>query len=302
MTLHSAVVPTWNGARFLGRCLESLLAQEEVDLEVVVCDDASEDDTLEIARGFTDPRVRIHSHDRRLGLAGNWNRARSLARGETFSLVGQDDWVEPRWAFSLTRLLAEHPEAALAFGDRHFHVADEVSRHKVGDFFERVYPEMLEPFRERLLATGTLVPSQVMIEEAMRFCFEINLVGEPTFLAVRREHPAALAGYDPSMAQMIDWEFTTRFFLDGPVVHTPERLGTYHVHARGQSIENAPLSRHYREYAYLMDRLLPALDRHSLEASDRERFLQRRREVDALAREWEEKEREPGDRPQTGET
>lgn len=51
---------------------------------------------------------------------------------------------------------------------------------------------------------------------------------------------------------MIDWEFFTRFFVDQPILHCAEVVGTYHIHARASSIENAPLSHHYRELDSLL--------------------------------------------------
>jgi glycosyltransferase involved in cell wall biosynthesis len=76
MTRVSICIPTCNGADWLAECLDSALAQTVTDVEVVVVDDASTDDTAAIARGYAarDPRIRVHVNESRRGLAANWNR------------------------------------------------------------------------------------------------------------------------------------------------------------------------------------------------------------------------------------
>ena len=268
-------VPTYEGAAFLPRTLASLLAVRgdaeggASAIEIVVGDDASTDGSADLAReiaakdaeshpGGGSARIAVHAFRDNLGLAGNWNRTLRLARGEFVCLFGQDDLARPDFAERLVGLLARHPECGMAFGAREFHVADEESRQVVGDFFERRYPEMMRPFNERLArlaqspSSDEVIAPEVLIDEALRFQFEINLIGEPSFVVMRRGHPALAAGFDEQMQQMVDWELWTRFFAAGPIARTPEIVGTYHVHARGSSMKNARLSRHYREFDHLL--------------------------------------------------
>ncbi len=286
MATLSFCVPAWNGARFLPQTLKALLAVRGVELEIVVGDDASDDGSAAIARRtaaeLRDARVTVHPFRERLGLAGNWNRTLRLARGDYVCLFGQDDRCRPQFAERLVGLLERHRGCPLAFGRREFELADEESRRAVGDFFERRYPEMVRPFDERLRQVGEVVPPEVMIAEAMRFTFEINLIGEPSFVVLRRDHPAVARGFDERMEQMIDWEFFTRFFADAPIAQCREVVGTYHVHESGSSIRNARLSRHYNEYDYFLgvalERFAPRL------APDQRRALEERRiEVRRLA-------------------
>ena len=249
--LLSVCVPTWNGAATLERTLACVLSQEGVDLEVVLCDDASTDGTLDLARRMGDSRIRVHASAERAGIVGNWNRALERARGEYVAVVGQDDEVDPGWAAALVGLLERHPEGDLAFCRRRFVYDDEESRNVVGRFFSGFYPKMLEEFYRR---TGEVIPPEVMFREAMVHHFRINLIGEPSFVVFRRNHPAVRRGFDPLMTQMMDWEFFTRFFTDRPVFHVPRELGTYHIRGKGASVDNARnLVRHHKEYAHLLE-------------------------------------------------
>lgn len=276
MPLLSVCIPTWNGASTLDRTLRCVLSQEGVDLEVVLCDDASTDATLEVARSFDDPRIRVHPFSERAGIVGNWNRALGLVRGNYVAVVGQDDEVDPGWAVELVKLLEEEPGADLAFCRRRFVYDDEESRNVVGHFFSGSYPRMLEEFYGR---TGPVIPPDVMFREAMVHHFRINLIGEPSFVVFRKSNPAVGEGFDPAMTQMMDWEFFTRFFADRPVLHTSKVLGTYHISGKGASVDNAKnLARHHREYAHLLDLVLERFQRF-LDAGSTRILQEKRREA-----------------------
>ncbi len=251
--LISACVPTYNGAEYLDACLSSLLEQDLKDLEVVVGDDLSTDDTLEIARRRDDPRVRVLAFDSNAGMAGNWNRCIARARGKYVALVAQDDLVAPQWGERLAQLLESHPEADLAFGRREFSIADERSRSVVGEFFEKSYPALLERFYRGI---ETVIPPEDMLDAALERLFEVNLIGEPSFTLVRRDHPATRAGYHPRMKQLIDWEFASRFFVERPILHCPEILGTYRIHASASSVGSAASASQHREYMLLLESVL----------------------------------------------
>ncbi len=279
-------VPTWNGAPFIERTLAALLAVDGAALEVIVGDDASDDGSADLAQRFArerrDARVRVHPFRERLGLAGNWNRTLRLARGDYVCLFGQDDLCHPDFAQRLVGRLERHRDCALAFGRRDFVIADEPSRAAMGDFFERRYPEMMRPFEAHVQALGEVIPARVMLDEALRFRFEINLIGEPSFAVFRRDHPAVAVGFDEQMQQMIDWEFFTRFFAEAPVARCHDTIGSYHVHARGSSLANAKLSRHYREFDHLLGVVLERFAA-TLTAIDRGALEERRNEARRLA-------------------
>ena len=100
--LLSIVVPTYNRVGLLRQTVASALAQNHDDFEVVVVDDASEDDTWDWLRDLSG--VRAYRNPTRLGLAANWNRAISLSRGQYVLILQDDDLAEPNL---VTRLAAE---------------------------------------------------------------------------------------------------------------------------------------------------------------------------------------------------
>jgi glycosyltransferase involved in cell wall biosynthesis len=90
-------LPVRNGERFLARQLESLLAQDFRDFEVIISDNASTDATEEICRRYAerDARIRYYRSDIDRGLAWNWNRTFELSRAPYFKWAAHDDEHDP---------------------------------------------------------------------------------------------------------------------------------------------------------------------------------------------------------------
>ena len=82
-TIHASVcIPTYNGAEFIAEAIQSVLTQSFTDFELLVVDDHSSDNTLDIVRSFADSRLSIHQNEKRLGIPRNWNHCLALAQGE----------------------------------------------------------------------------------------------------------------------------------------------------------------------------------------------------------------------------
>lgn len=113
----SVVMPAYNAGRFIAEQIESVLAQEGERFELLVCDDASEDDTLDIIRSYAQaPSVRVFENETRLGAGATRNRLNRLARGRYLTPCDADDLMLPGNLRRLRRHLEEHPETGMAYG------------------------------------------------------------------------------------------------------------------------------------------------------------------------------------------
>lgn len=94
----SVAMATYNGGRYLREQLDSILRQSAPPHEIIICDDGSSDDTVEVARRFAAEapfKVTVDAHGQRLGYNGNFYRAVSQCTGEIVALCDQDDvWME----------------------------------------------------------------------------------------------------------------------------------------------------------------------------------------------------------------
>ena len=117
----SVVIPCYNYARYLPQSVGSALAQEDVDVDVVIVDDASTDDSVAVAERFasTDPRVRLVRHERNRGHVETSNEALGLATAEFMVKLDADDLLTPGSLARAAALMSRHPEVVLTYGFPH---------------------------------------------------------------------------------------------------------------------------------------------------------------------------------------
>lgn len=89
--LVSFVVPSYNYAHLLGQCVNSILAQDFENFEVLIMDNCSPDNTPEVARSFRDPRIKYFRNDSNLGAEQNFNEGLKRALGKYVWILSADD-------------------------------------------------------------------------------------------------------------------------------------------------------------------------------------------------------------------
>ncbi len=207
----SVSVPMYNGADHIGECIESVLRQTFADFELVLVDDASSDDTVEIARSFDDDRIRIIENPQRLGAEGNWNAALDHSRGEYVKVLSHDDVIYERCLERQVAVLDGDPELVwvavrrdILDGDLRVLVRDRGLKGLSGRI------ETPDVFRT-LIRSGT------------------NIFGEGAAVLMRREAAAAAGGFDGRRGYVIDLDLWTRLLLTGPAYALDETLAVFRV-------------------------------------------------------------------------
>lgn len=113
----SVGLPVFNGAEFVRGAIESILRQDYRDLELIISDNASTDDTGAICReaAMRDSRVRYHRNAANIGAAGNYNKVFELARGEYFKWAAHDDECHPAMIGRCVEFLDRVKTAAMVY-------------------------------------------------------------------------------------------------------------------------------------------------------------------------------------------
>jgi hypothetical protein len=109
-------IPTYNRAHWLGRSIESALAQTYGDFELVVSDNASTDETPEVVAAFDDPRLTYVRLEQHIGLNDHFNRCYGLATSEYMFLIPDDDVMLPDALERTIPVLDANPRAGLVHG------------------------------------------------------------------------------------------------------------------------------------------------------------------------------------------
>jgi glycosyltransferase involved in cell wall biosynthesis len=117
--LVSVGLPVYNGAQFLREAVDSLLAQDYTNFELIISDNASEDETESICREYAahDARVRYYRAEQNMGPAWNFLRVYDLAGGEYFLWAAHDDRRAPRCLSLCVAALEQNPRALMCCMD-----------------------------------------------------------------------------------------------------------------------------------------------------------------------------------------
>jgi glycosyltransferase involved in cell wall biosynthesis len=135
--LVSVIIPAYNHARYIEECLESVYTDSYPEVEVLVLDDGSSDDTFEVARRWreTHPgrfqQFRLERQENR-GLPCTLNQLVSWAAGEFITLVASDDYLLPGGITTRVSALESHPEWLAVFGDAYIVGDDGALLHPSG--------------------------------------------------------------------------------------------------------------------------------------------------------------------------
>lgn len=117
----SVCVPAYNAVRTLDATMRSILDQD-MDFDVLVLDNATEDGTADVAHSFEDPRIRVVRNPEVLPIGANWNKAVELSTGDLVKIVCADDLL---WPGSLAAQSAVMEESRIALTSARFDVIGE---------------------------------------------------------------------------------------------------------------------------------------------------------------------------------
>ena len=270
MPTVSLCIPTYNAARFIAEALDSAIAQTFEDIEVLVVDDGSKDETLEIAERYArrDGRIRIHRNASNLGLPGNWDRARELARGEWIMFLFQDDLFASR---CVELMLAAARRSASPL----------ICCRREACFFAEVADEQ----RKKHLAymkthsLAALFPGKDFIPAA-EFSSQVartplsNFVGEPSCVMLHRRALDEFGRFHGRMIQLVDFEYWARIATRRGLAYVDAPLVTFRVHGRSATSHNAQstLRRDRLDGIILLHEFLYAPAYEALRSSPRNRF------------------------------
>ncbi|NBB31405.1 glycosyltransferase family 2 protein [Cellulophaga sp. BC115SP] len=135
----SVALCTYNGAKYLGEQLESILNQTRSVNEIVICDDRSTDATADIVKAFQDKApfpIYFYRNDSQLGSTKNFEKCLQLCQGDIIFLCDQDDYWMPEKVEKLVDYLEKNPQQQMVFSDAG--MMDEKSERIAGNIWQEV--------------------------------------------------------------------------------------------------------------------------------------------------------------------
>jgi glycosyltransferase involved in cell wall biosynthesis len=212
------VVPCYNYAGYLPRAVESALAQEGVDVRVLILDDCSPDNTAEVAERLAaaDPRVTYSKNPKNLNLVGTANRGLfEWATGDYVVLLSADDALHPGALAHATRLMDANPNVGMVYGQA-LVFSNEQEDERAADVAE---------------------PQQTIIngEHFLRLCCEYGNPVSAAAVVVRNKIQRQVGPYNPAFPHTSDYEMWMRCALVSDVAFVRATIGYYRWHGSNMS-------------------------------------------------------------------
>jgi len=114
----SVIIPTYNGADFLGDAIQSVLEQTYLNFELIVVNDASPDHTTEVVKQFDDSRLKYIIQEENKGVGQARYTGFQASTGEIIALLDQDDYFHPEKLQSHVAFLERHPDVGFTYNSR----------------------------------------------------------------------------------------------------------------------------------------------------------------------------------------
>ncbi|MBE0500711.1 MAG: glycosyltransferase [Desulfuromonadales bacterium] len=222
--LISVAIPAYNHGRFIRDCLVSVADQTYQNIELIVIDDGSKDDTADVIRSFIDEyeerfaRVIFRSRSNR-GVSATSNECLRLSQGQWVHLLGSDDLLAPDKVAIQWQMVQEWntPDLGLIYSDAGFIDAE-------GQLLDR-------PVGSR--------PPPGPTKNGYRDLFLANRIPNPT-VALRRDAFMAVGGFDESLF-LEDWDCWLRLAAHYSIGRVPQVLAFYRYHAGNTHLRQAEM-------------------------------------------------------------
>ena len=204
----SIVIPTYNAGQFIAKAIRSVLDQGIDDIEILVVDNGSADNTVKVIHGFNDPRITIYDIDNRGVIAKSRNKGMAQAVGDWICFLDADDYWE---SGKLDAVAALPDDADMFCHGEYWRVGDAVVKHKTyGPATRSDFDSLL--FTGNCFSTSATAVRRRLVEQTDGFCEAPVSIGAEDYhfwLTLARQNPKCV--FDDRM------------------------LGNYLIHPGGQS-------------------------------------------------------------------
>ncbi len=242
MPICTIAIPVYNRAQLVRAAIESALAQDMADLEILVIDNASTDGTWDTLQSYHDPRLRLVRNDTNVGLFGNLNRCLELAQGDYICILCSDDRLLPGSIAREIEMFQRHPNLSLVSTRGWF--IDENSN--------------------RIRSMGDLLPpgiynSNEMVKGALWILvnYGSTIFNYPSGVLIKREAVSKAGWFDVNMKQLGDMDYYLRILQHGDMAILSDEGCEVMQHTAAITSQRFAAGQHTEEWFTIIDKWQP---------------------------------------------
>ncbi|MES2960901.1 MAG: glycosyltransferase [Pseudomonadota bacterium] len=194
----TVIIPSYNHADYIGSTIESILAQTENNFELLIIDDLSSDNSLEIIKKFQDPRIKLITLQKNIGMCQTSNIGIEQAKGKYISIIASDDVMLPNNLQDKINFLEKNPAYGAVF-----------SRVEAIDENGDILYKKTKKFKKLFITD-----KKNRYQWLNHFFYKANCLAAPTMVA-QTEVIRKINGFNPIFSQAHDFDMWVKICLTG---------------------------------------------------------------------------------------
>ncbi len=232
--LISICIPTYNGSRYIEKCIACCVDQTYRNIEIIINDDGSSDNTLELIEQFSkqDTRIKLTQNNKNLGLVANWNRCLELASGQYIKWLFQDDLMELNAIESFYDIAKKGYDVIVS--KRHYVLPDNATELDK-KYYDHDIKKLENYFPKN--AEGFYFSNKQVVDIALSN-IALNFIGEPSLLFFKKDLINTVGNYDPLFYQICDLEHSMRLSTMKGIYVINKTLCHFFIHQNSTSTSN----------------------------------------------------------------
>ena len=216
--LVSICIPVYNAEKFIKDAIVSCLQQSYKNIEVIIVDNLSTDRSFEIAKTFSDSRIRVFRNSTNIGMCGNWNICLKHANGEFIKILPADDLLNIECIKEQVNIFNTHEDISLVCCSRKVMLdsGKVLFSRKFKFFSEGIYTK--NKIQELVVRSGT------------------NIIGEPGSVLFKSSAARSAGDFDENSRYVIDLEYWLRLIRDENLYFLEKALASFRLNSGSQSV------------------------------------------------------------------
>ncbi|PSB21088.1 glycosyltransferase [filamentous cyanobacterium CCP2] len=234
----SIILPSYNYARYLDERIQSVLNQTYTDFELIIVDDASTDNSIEVINQYThDSRIKTCFFEQNSGLPyKRWNDGANLAEGEYILFAGADDSCHPTMLEKLVEQMDAHPNVGIAY-------TQSMEMDGEGKILRPLYYRTNDLDKERWMHDYVNQG-----KDECRYLVVKNTIPNASSVLLRRSVFEQAGRFDERLRLVADWMLWAKILLISDIAYIAEPLNYFRVHRKTVRSKTRGDGNHIEEY------------------------------------------------------
>lgn len=230
----SIVTASYNYEQYIGETVQSVVNQTYSDWELIIVDDCSTDNSVDVIKSFNDERIKLFVNEKNLGLKGTVKRGIKEAKGDWVVFLESDDKIMPDYLEKKIQITKKYPDVNLIFNDCEF----------FGD------QDRVETFNHALKKTRSILCKKTYPSKMFYDFYHSNKIFTFSAVMAKREDLLKI-NFEPKLDCLLDWHLWIQLAYLNKFYYLPEKLTLWRLHKNSyisKSTYKTPFDLQFKTY------------------------------------------------------